>query len=177
MKNLRKWPIFVFFLNLLELGAAGTAGAAVCAKKLSEDCTLSAYYLRDSPICAEVFFSPPKLAYFLSDFLLVPLMKNLRKWPILLFLLNLIELGAADTVRASVCANKLSYDFTLSALFLSNSPICAELFFRPPKSAYFLSDFSQVPPIKNLRKWKILVFFLNLLELGAAGTVGAAVCA
>ena len=36
MKNLRKWPIFVFLLNLLDLGAAGTFGGAVCAKKLSD---------------------------------------------------------------------------------------------------------------------------------------------
>ena len=42
MKNLRKGPILLFLLNLLELGAAGTVGAAVYAKKLSDDCTVSA---------------------------------------------------------------------------------------------------------------------------------------
>ena len=43
MKNFRKRPILVFLLNLLELGAAGTVGAAVCVKKLSDDCTFSAF--------------------------------------------------------------------------------------------------------------------------------------
>ena len=48
--------------------------------------------------------------------------------------------------------------------------------FRAPKSTYFLGSFSLVPPLENLRKWPILVFSLNLLKLGIAGTFGVTVC-
>ena len=115
MKNLRKWPILVFLLHLLDLGAVGTVGATVCEKKLSDYSTLRGYKLLDSAICAEVFFRASKSAYILSDFHLVPPMKNLRIWLILVFLLNLLEVCAAGTIGAAVCAKNLSDDCHLSA--------------------------------------------------------------
>ena len=42
----------------------------------------------DDGICAEVFLEPASSAYFLSHSPLVPLLKNLKKWPILVFLPN-----------------------------------------------------------------------------------------
>ena len=53
----------------------------------------------------------------------------------------------------------------------------ARVFFKPPSSAYFLSHFPLVPPLKNFRKWPILVSLLNLPELGFAGRFGGEVCA
>ena len=38
------------------------------------------------------------------------------------------------------------------------------------------NDFPLVLPLKNFRKWPILVSLLNLPELGFAGTSGPAVC-
>ena len=54
--------------------------------------------------------------------------------------------------------------------------ICAEVFLEPASSAYFLSHSPLVPPLKNFKKWPILVFLRNWPELGIAGTFGAAVC-
>ena len=176
MKNFRKWPILVSFLNLPELGFEGNFGAAVCVTMFSDDCTLSAYQLRDRWICAGVFFKPPKSAYFLGYFPLVPPMKNFRKWPILVSLLNLPELGFEGTFRAAVCVKMFSDDCTLSAYQLRDRRICDGVFFKPPISAYFLGYFPLVPPMKNFRKWPMLVSFLNLPELGFEGIFGAAVC-
>ena len=39
--------------------------------------------------------------------------------------------------------------------------ICAEVFLEVASSAYFLSHFSLVPPLKNFKKWPILVFLQN----------------
>ena len=50
------------------------------------------------------------------------------------------------------------------------------MFFKPPRSAFFLGYFLLVPPKKNFRKWPILVSLLNLPELGFEGTFGGAVC-
>ena len=55
MKNFKKWPILVSLRNWQELGVASPFGAAVCARMLSDDCTLSAYYLKVDEICVEVF--------------------------------------------------------------------------------------------------------------------------
>ena len=54
-------------------------------------------------------------AYFLSDFHLVPRLKNFKKWPILVSLQNWSLLGIAGTFRAAVCSTMLSDDCTLSA--------------------------------------------------------------
>ena len=176
LKNFRKWPILVFLLNLPELGFAGTFGRAVCVKMFSDDCTLSEYQLGDRWICGGVFFKPPRWAYFLNHFPLVPPLKNFRKWPILVFLLNLPELGFAGTFGRAVCVKMFSDDCTLSEYQLGDRWICGGVFFKPPRWAYFLNHFPLVPPLKNFRKWPILVFLLNLPELGFAGTFGRAVC-
>ena len=39
--------------------------------------------------------------------------------------------------------------------------ICAEVFLEPASSAYFLSRSPLVPPLKNFKKWPILVFLRN----------------
>ena len=115
MKNLRKWPILVSLPNLPYRNTAGTFRAADCAKMFSKDCTLSPYYLGDSPVCAEVIFKPLKSAYFFGLYPLVPHMKNLRKWPILVSLPNLSYRNTAGTFRAADCAKMFSKDCTLSA--------------------------------------------------------------
>ena len=115
MDNLRKWPILVTLLNWPKLDTAGTFGAAVCVKMFSKDCALSAYSLADHEICAEVIFGPPKSTYFLGSFPLVPPLDNLRKWPILVTLLNWPKLDTAGTFGAAVCAKMFSDDCALSA--------------------------------------------------------------
>ena len=62
-----------------------------------------------------MFFVPASSAYFLSDFPLVPPLKNFKKWPILVSLRNWPFLGIAGTFRAPVCGTMLSDDCTLSA--------------------------------------------------------------
>ena len=37
--------------------------------------------------------------------------------------------------------------------------ICAEVVLEPSSSAYFLSHSPLFPPLKNFKKWPILVFF------------------
>ena len=51
------------------------------------------------------------------------------------------------------------------------------MIFEPLKSAYFFGHFPLVPPMKNVRKWPILVSFPNLPYRNTAGTFGAADCA
>ena len=48
--------------------------------------------------------------------------------------------------------------------------------FRAAKVGALFNDFHLVPPLKNFRKWPILVSLLNFPELGFAGTFGPAVC-
>ena len=115
MKNFKKWPILVSLGNWPFLGIAGTFRAAVCCTMLSDDCTLSAYQLIWDAICRRVFLEPASSAYFLSDFPLVPPLKNFKKWPILVSLRNWPLLGIAGTFRAAVCGTMLSDDCTLSA--------------------------------------------------------------
>ena len=62
-----------------------------------------------------MFLEPASSAYFLSDFPLVPSLKNFKKWPNLVFLRNSSFLGIAGTFRAAVSCTMLSYDCTLSA--------------------------------------------------------------
>ena len=50
------------------------------------------------------------------------------------------------------------------------------MFLEPASSAYFLSDFPLVPPLKNFKKWPILVSLRNWPLLGIEGTFRAAVC-
>ena len=86
LKNFKKWPILVSLRNWPLRGIAGTFRAAVCGRLLSDDCTSSAYYLIEDGICARVFLEPASSGYFLSDFPLVPTLKNFKKWPILVSL-------------------------------------------------------------------------------------------
>ena len=115
MKNFKKWPILVSLPNWPLLGIAGTFRAAVCGTMLPDDCTSSAYYLIEDGICGRVFSKPASSAYFLSDFPLVPPLKNFKKWPILVFFPNWPLRGIAGTFRAAVCGTMLSDDCTLSA--------------------------------------------------------------
>ena len=114
LKNFKKWPIFVSVRSWSLLGIAGTFRAAVCRTMLSDDCTLSAFYLIHDGICGRVLLEPASSAYFLSDFPLVPPLKNFKKWPILVSLRNWSLLGIAGTFRAWVCGTMLSDDCTLS---------------------------------------------------------------
>ena len=176
LKNFKKWPISVSLLNLLELGFGGSFGGAVCVKKFSDNCSLSAYQLKDIRICTGVFFKPPSSAHFLNHFPLVPPLKNFKIWPILVSLLNLPELGSAGSFGGVVCVKMFSDDYALYAYQLGDRRICAGVFIEPPNSAHFLNHFPLVPPLKNFKKWSPLGSLLNLLELGSAGSFGGAVC-
>ena len=50
------------------------------------------------------------------------------------------------------------------------------MFSELASSAYSLSDFPLVPPLKNFKKWPILVSLPNWPLLGIAGTFEAPVC-
>ena len=119
---------------------------------------------------------PASSAYFLSDFPLVPPLKNFKKFPILVSLRNWSLLGIAGTIRAAVCGTMFSDDSALSAYLLIEEEICGRVFLEPASSAYFLSNFPMVPPLKNFKKWPILVSLRNWSFLGIAGTFRAAVC-
>ena len=84
-------------------------------------------------------------------------MKNLRKWPILVSLLNLPELGFEGTFGAAACVKIFSNVVILRAYQLRDRRICAGVFCNPPSSAYFLGYFSLVSSFKNFRKWPIFV--------------------
>ena len=148
-------------LNWLELDFAGSFGGAVCVKMFSHDCTVSAYQIGHRWVCSGVFFKPPRSAHFLNDFPLVPPLKNFKKWPILVSLLNWLELDFAGSFGGAVCVKMFSDDCTLSAYQLGDRPICSGVFFKPPRSAHFLNDFPLVPPLKNFKKWPILVSLLT----------------
>ena len=124
-----------------------------------------------------MIFKPLKSAYFFGHFPLVSPMKNLRKWPILVSLPNLPYRNTAGTFRAPDCAKMFSKDSTLSAYYLEEGPVCSKVSFKPLKSAYFFGRFPLVPPMKNLRKWPILVSLPNLPSGNTAGTFRAADCA
>ena len=104
-------------------------------------------------------------------------MDNLRKWPILVTLLNWPKLDTAGTFGTAVCAKMFSDDCALSAYKLADQRIRAKVIFGPPKSTNFLGSFPLVPPLDNLSKWPILVTLLNWPKLDTASTFGAAVCA
>ena len=69
----------MFLLNLPELGFAGTFGAAVCTKMLSDDCTLSAYYLKDYDTCVRGVFRAAKLGVLFGRFFLGPIFEESQK--------------------------------------------------------------------------------------------------
>ena len=119
---------------------------------------------------------PASSAYFLSDFPLVPPLKNFKKWPILVSLQNWPLLGIAGTFRAAVWGTMLSDDCTLSAYELFQDAIFRRMFLEPASSAYFLIDFSLVPPWKNIKKMANCGVFANWPLLGIAGTFRAAIC-
>ena len=96
-----------------------------------------------------MFLELASSAFFLSDFFLVPPLKNFKKWPILVSLPNWLLLRIAGTFRAAVCGTMFSDDCTLSAYLLIEDGICGTVFLEPASSAYFLSDFPLVPPLKN----------------------------
>ena len=118
---------------------------------------------------------PVSSAYFLSDFPLVPPLKNLKKWLILVSLRNWSLLGISGTFRAAVCDTMLSDDCTLRGYELIEQGICGRVFLELASSAYFLSDFPLVPPLKNFKKWPNLGSLRNWSLLGIAGTFRAAV--
>ena len=114
-EEFQKMADFGVLRNWSLLGIAGTFKAAICGTMLSDDCTLSAYYLMEEGICGKLFLEPAISAYFLSDFYPVPPLKTFKKWPILMSLRNWSLLGIAGTFRAAVCETMLSDDGTLSA--------------------------------------------------------------
>ena len=77
-----------------------------------------------------MIFGPPKSTYFLGSFPLVPPLDNLRKWPILVTLLNWPELHTAGTF---FCAKMFSDDCALNWLKLDTAgpfgaAVCAKMF-------------------------------------------------
>ena len=123
-----------------------------------------------------MFLEPASSAYFSSDFPLVPPLKNVKKWPILVSLRNWSFLGIAGTFRAAVCGTMFSDDCNSSAYYLIEGGICGRVFLEPASSAYFFRGFPLVPPLKNFKKWPNLVSLQNWSLLGIAGTFRAAVC-
>ena len=75
-----------------------------------------------------MFLEPASSAYFLSDFPLVPPLKNFKKWPILVSLRNWSLLGIAGTFKAAVCGTTLSDACTLSAYKLIEDGFAAGRF-------------------------------------------------
>ena len=57
-------------------------------------------------------FGAAKFGALFNDFPLVPPLENFRKWPILVSLLNLPELGFAGTFGPAVCVKMFSDDCT-----------------------------------------------------------------
>ena len=53
-------------------------------------------------------FGAAKIGALFNDFPLVPFLKNFRKWPILVSLLNLPELGFPGTFGPAVCVKMFS---------------------------------------------------------------------
>ena len=151
MKNFKKWPIWVSLLNLPELGFAGSFGGAVFDKEFSDDRTLSAYQLGDRLICAGIFFKPPSSAHFLNHFPLVPPLKNFMKWPILVSLLNLLELGFAGSFGGAVCVKKFSDDCTLRAYQLRDLPDLRRNIFQPAEVGPLFEPFSSGPPFEEFQ--------------------------
>ena len=66
--------------------------------------------IRGSPDLRRSVFGAAKIGALFNDFPLVPALKNFRKWPILVSLLNLPELGFAGTFGPAVCVKKFSDD-------------------------------------------------------------------
>ena len=106
------------------------------------------------------------MAYFLSDFPLVPPLKNFKKWPILVSLRNWSLLGIAGTFRAAVCGTIMSDDCTLSAYLLIEDGICGRVLLEPASSAYFLSDFPLCPPFEEFQKMADFGVFAKLVIAG-----------
>ena len=125
----KKWLILVSLPNLPELGTTGTFGGANCAKFSPDDCTLSAFYVEGSAVCAEEIFGPPTLAFFVGKFSFVPLSQNFKECPILFSLSNRTVLGITGTFGGAVCVKIFSSNFTLSSYYLKGSAVCAEVIF------------------------------------------------
>ena len=70
---------------------------------------------RSRDLCRSVF-GAAKFGALFNDFPLVTPLKNFRKWPILVSLLNLPELGFAGTFGPAVCVKMFSDDCTLRSL-------------------------------------------------------------
>ena len=90
-------------------------------------------------------FRAAKIGAFFNDFPLVPPLKNFRKWPILVSLLNLPELGFVGTFGPAVSVKMFFDDYTLSVFLLGDRRICAGVFLEPPRSAHFLTIFPWSP--------------------------------
>ena len=64
----RKCGFWVTLLKLSYRRHSGTFGAVFCAKIFFSLCTISAYYLEDNAICANVLLGVSNEGYFLGDF-------------------------------------------------------------------------------------------------------------
>ena len=97
-------------------------------------------------------FGVPEVDLVFGQFSLVPPLDNLRKWPILVTLLNWWKLDTAGTFGAAVCAKMFFDDCALGAYYLADPGIRAEMIFGPPKLIYFLGSFPLVPPLGKSHK-------------------------
>ena len=86
-------------------------------------------------------------------------MDNLRKWPILVTLLNWPKLDTAGTFGAAVCANMFSYDCALSA-YQSSENILAQT--AAPK----------VPAVSSFGQFSKVTKIGHFLRLSKGGTKG-----
>ena len=99
-EEFQKMADFGVFAKFARTRLCSAFLGAVCVKMFSDDCTLNQYQLKDLQICVGVVFEPPSSAHFLNDFPLVPPLKNFKQWPILVSLLNLLELGFPELSEA-----------------------------------------------------------------------------
>ena len=126
-----------------------------------DNCTLSAFYLWDSPAYAKVILEPFKSAYFFYNFPLVSPFQNLQKCAILGSFPNPSELDSAGSFGGAVCAKIFSDDYILSAYYLWDSLVCARLILKPPNLAYFFDRFSLVPPFAKSPKLRVFCVFVK----------------
>ena len=177
LKNIKKWLILVSLLNLPELGFAGSSGSAVCAKMFSDGCALRKIVIKRSPNWRRSVFQAAEFGLLFESFSLGPPFEEFQK---------MADFGVfAKFAKTRLCGQLLKrclrqnvFRWLLFAeILMRRSPNWRQSVFQAAEFGLFLSHFPLVFPLKNFKKWPILVSLLNLPELGFAGSFGSAVCA
>ena len=101
--------------------------------------------LRRSPYLRRSVFGAAKIGALFNDFPLVAPLKNFRKWPILVSLPNLPELGFAGTFGPAVCVKMFFDDCFLNIYKLGDCQFSDQVFLEPPSLAHFLTIFPWSP--------------------------------